>query len=67
MKKRSSWRTTLGGFIGGGGLIVAETFPQWAKWGHLAAALGALLTGVAARDNGVTSEQAGAQTTPAAR
>lgn len=55
-----SWKTTLGGILSGGGLAFAQFFPQWSKWGMFASALGSVLLGIAARDNSVTSEQAGA-------
>lgn len=56
----TSWKTTLGGLLSGGGLIFAQFFPEWSRWGMFAAALGSVLLGIAARDNGVTSEQSGA-------
>lgn len=54
-----SWKTTLGGVLAGAGLLFADQFPQWSKWGLFIASLGTLLTGLAARDHNVTSEQSG--------
>jgi len=56
----TSWKTSLGGLLSAVGLLFATQFPDQAKWGTFAAALGTLLTGLAARDQNVTSEQAGA-------
>jgi hypothetical protein len=55
-----SWKTTVSGLLAGGGLAFAEFFPEFARYGHFAAAIGTVLAGLFARDNNVTSEQAGA-------
>jgi hypothetical protein len=57
----TSWKTSLGGFLSGAGLLFASQFPEYAKYGSFAAALGTLLLGFSARDQNVTSEQAGAK------
>ena len=57
---KTSWKTTVGGLLSGVGTLFAGLFPQWANWGHLAAGAGTVIIGLSARDNGVTSEQAGA-------
>lgn len=60
MKK--SWKTTLGGILTSLGLLGTQyPDPTVAKIAAGVAALGALLTGGAARDNGVSSESAGAK------
>ena len=55
-----SWKTTIGGLLSGCGLAFAQFFPEHSKFGMFAAAIGSVLLGLAARDNNVTSEQAGA-------
>lgn len=56
----TSWKTTFGGLLSAGGLLFAQFFPEWSRWGMFAAALGSALLGLAARDNDVTSQQSGA-------
>ena len=63
-----SWKTTVGGLFLGLGLIFSQlgtlfdddpnTNPNWEL---VAAGGGAIVAGVAARDNGVSSEDAGAK------
>ena len=57
---KSSWKTTLAGLLTGGGILFAQQFPQWSKWGLFASGVGAILTGLFARDNDKTSEDVGA-------
>jgi uncharacterized membrane protein YccC len=61
MKAKRSWRTTLGGCIlaAGGFLLVIED-PLLKMVGGICVAVGGFLTGVAARDNKLTSEDVGA-------
>jgi len=54
-----SWKTTLGGILGAIGFAMKH-IPAAAPYSDAVAALGLLLVGSAARDNNVTSEQAGA-------
>ena len=62
MKNKSSWKTTLGGMLLAAAPVSAGLLPpQWHWVGDALAALGALILGGSARDNGVTSEQAGAR------
>ena len=64
--KRWSWKTTLGGVALAFGLFLVTDYDPatesvWVKRvGQFLAMAGAALGGVAARDNDVTSEQAGA-------
>lgn len=61
--KKSSWKTTAGGIAGSVGTIVASMAHDDVMRGIAAIVSGAglLLLGLAARDNNVTSEQAGAK------
>ena len=61
MKTKSSWKTTLGGILSAALLLVPMLPPNWQWVATTIAGLGSLLTGVAARDNSVTSEEAGAK------
>lgn len=55
-----SWKTTLGGLLLALGQVIA--FPEpWGWVNHALTAIGGLLMGTAARDNSVTSEEAGAK------
>lgn len=58
--KKASWKTTLGGILVAAGQFIPQALPP--NWHWLSATLtgiGGLILGAAARDNGVTSEQAG--------
>lgn len=60
--KAVSWKTTLGGILAAAGQFVPQFLPP--SWHWLSPALtgiGALIIGASARDNGVSSEQAGAK------
>jgi hypothetical protein len=60
MKK--SWRTTLGGILAAAGQVAAMSLPPNLAWiGHALTGIGTLLIGAAARDNTVTSREAGAE------
>lgn len=55
-----SWKTTLGGLLASlGGLATQHPDPAIVKLGAAVSAIGLMLLGTAARDNGVSSEQAG--------
>lgn len=59
-KKKSSWKTTLGGILMGVGAPLAgmgEGF--YATLGTVLLAIGGILLGVSARDSNVSSEDAG--------
>jgi len=55
-----SWKTTLGGILGAVGLAMRHD-PRLAPYSDTVTAIGVLLVGSSARDNNVTSEQAGAK------
>ena len=60
--KKSSWKTTVGGVLLAAGQAVPQLLPP--TWHWLSATLtgiGGLIIGAAARDNNVSSEQAGAR------
>jgi hypothetical protein len=60
--KKSSWKTTLGGILMAGGPALKGMLPpQWDWIGDALIALGGLIVGASARDNSVTSEEAGAR------
>jgi hypothetical protein len=59
-----SWKTTLCGVLVLLGGLVAQFFPEFARYGGFLAALGSGLGFMFARDNNVTSEQAGAKAVP---
>lgn len=56
-----SWKTTVGGLIALLGTTLAATWPEYSKIGTFLASFGAGLGLLFARDNKVTSEQAGAK------
>jgi len=64
---KASWKTTVGGIAAALGTAVTaaaqlDGAPKWLLLvGAGLAALGSAFLGVSARDNGVTSEQAGAK------
>ncbi len=57
-----SWKTSLCGVLILVGGIVSKFFPEYGNYGAAAMALGSGLGLIFARDNSVTSEQAGAVT-----
>jgi hypothetical protein len=60
--KKTSWKTTLGGILMAGGPALKAILPdQWNWIGDALLALGGLIVGASARDNSVTSEEAGAK------
>src|SRR3990167_1300977 len=63
-KMKSSWRTSVFGILTALGLaLIPLKDPAWLTTvGTILAAIGAAGAGMSARDNGVSSEQAGAKT-----
>ena len=61
--KTKSWKTTFGGLLTSVGIILTQIqSPEWLPLlGAFLASSGAALTGLTARDNQVTSEQANAK------
>ena len=60
--KRKSWKTTLGGILLAIAPLIPQLLPEPWHWLQAAAAsMGGLILGTAARDNDVTSEDAGAK------
>lgn len=61
-----SWKTTVAGLIGAIGLYLSkQADPSWLhNVGDILAMAGTAAAGFFARDNGVTSEQAGAKPMP---
>lgn len=61
--KKSSWKTTVGGVAGSIGTVLGTVAHDDVMRGiaGIVAGIGILLLGLAARDNSVTSEQAGAK------
>lgn len=58
-----SWKTTLGGAIAAlGAYLITVDEPAWVQIiGQIFIGLGPFIIGATARDNGITSEQAGAK------
>lgn len=56
-----SWKTTIGAALIALGAAITQIDPTWAKWGGLIGAAGGFFGLLFARDNNVTSEQAGAK------
>lgn len=61
--KKSSWKTSVGGILGTVGTAVGGFSSDQVTHaiGVIVGGVGLLLLGLAARDNNVTSEQAGAK------
>jgi len=58
---KKSWKTTLGGLLLAAGPMIAEyCSADFDGWAAMLAALGGALVGTQARDNDVSSRQAGA-------
>ena len=55
-----SWKTTLGGILAAVGISMKHD-PRLAPYADVISAIGIALVGFSARDNNVTSEQAGAK------
>ncbi len=59
---KASWKTTLAGILMALGSFALTLDAEWAKLaGPILLGVGGLLGGVSARDNGVSSEEAGAK------
>jgi hypothetical protein len=60
--KKASWKTTLGGILAASGPIAKNILPtEWDWVGDALMSIGALVLGLAARDNSVSSAAAGVQ------
>jgi len=60
--KKASWKTTLGGILAASGPIAKNILPtEWDWVGDALISIGALVLGLAARDNSVSSASAGVQ------
>jgi sulfite exporter TauE/SafE len=58
----ASWKTTLGGILSALGLAISQMEdPIYKAVGAIISGIGMLLLGIAARDNKVSSEKAGAK------
>ena len=63
-----SWKTTVGGLLAALGAPLAASSDETTKQiGVVLAALGAIILGLSARDNTVTSEESGAKDAEVAR
>jgi hypothetical protein len=54
-----SWKTNLGGILAAVGIGLKHAPPAAAAWSDTVTAIGVAIIGFSARDNGVSSEQAG--------
>jgi hypothetical protein len=63
MQSKTSWKTTVGGIAGSLGTVIGTMAHDDVMRGvaGIVGGIGILLLGLAARDNNVTSEQAGAK------
>lgn len=59
--KKASWKTTVGGLLIALGESLSNAEGLLGDVGRILTPLGAILLGLAARDNNVTSERAGAR------
>lgn len=58
--KKTSWKTTLGGILVAAGQAAPTILPPSWQWlSTTLTGIGGLIIGAAARDNGVSSEEAG--------
>jgi hypothetical protein len=58
----NSWKTTLGGLLtAAGGALAHAGNPYLTAFGEILLIVGPIVLGASARDNSVTSEQAGAK------
>jgi hypothetical protein len=62
LMKKASWKTTLGGALSAAGAALVGSEDETVRLiGQLLTIIGPIILGLAARDNGVTSEQARAK------